>query len=79
MKINLDLIIQLIALCMSRFPLRNWFRMTGTVDIRCGNYNISYIMLNSYWIMVFVHVRFAVLMATAGNIFSRVTNSVYLL
>jgi len=53
--------------------------MTGTVDIRCGNYSISNIMLNNYRVMVFVHIRFAALMATEGNIFSRVTNSVYLL
>jgi hypothetical protein len=49
------------------------------MDIRCGNYSISNIMLNNYRIVVFVHVRFTALMATEGNIFSRVNNSVYLL
>jgi hypothetical protein len=53
--------------------------MTGTVDIRRRNYSISNIMLSNYRIMVFDQVRFAALMATEGNIFSRVTNSVCLL
>jgi hypothetical protein len=53
--------------------------MRGNVDMRCGNYGISNIMLNNYRIMVFVHVGFADLMATEGSIFSWVTNSVYLL
>jgi hypothetical protein len=32
--------------------------MTVTVDIRCGNYSKSNIMLNNYRIMVFVNVWF---------------------
>jgi len=53
--------------------------MTGSVDIRCGKYSISNIMLNNYRIMVCVNVRFAAVMATEDNIFSWMTNSVYLL
>jgi hypothetical protein len=41
--------------------------MTVTANIRCGNYSIIKIMLKNYLIMVFVHVRFAALVATEGN------------